>query len=71
MLLIFKFAKVPSQINGVKFVKVNGDDFEDIIDEYEIFGYPTFALFRDSKMLDTHLGKIEESGLKKFIQSKI
>ena len=49
----------------------NGDEFEDIIDEYEIFGYPTFALFKNSKMLDSHLGKIEESGLKKFIQSKI
>ena len=51
-------------------MKVNGDDFEDIIEEYEISGFPTFALFKKGKILDSKSGKMDEAALKKFIQSK-
>ena len=55
----------------MKFLKVNGDDFEDIIEEYDISGYPTFGLFKGGKLIDSKSGKMDEATFKKFIQSKL
>ena len=50
-------------------MKVNGDEFEDIIEEYEVSGYPTFALFKGGKLINSKSGKMDEEALKKFIKS--
>ncbi len=66
-----QFSKVSREITEVKFYKLNGDEFEDIIEEYEISGYPTFSLFKGGKMIDSKSGRLDENSLKKFIQSKL
>ena len=58
-------------LTEVKFVKVNGDELEEIIEEYEISGYPTFALFKNGNLLDTKSGRMDENTLKNFIKSKM
>ena len=55
----------------MKFYKVNGEELEDIIEEYEISGYPTFALFKGGKMIDAKSGRLDENALKNFIKSKL
>jgi thioredoxin 1 len=65
------FAKVSKELTDVKFIKVNGDDYEDIIEEYEISGYPTFALFKGGKLLDSKSGRMDENTLRSFIKSKM
>ena len=69
--LSLQYAKVSREIPNVGFYKVNGEELEDLIEEYEISGYPTFALFKDGKMLDNKSGRMDENGLKKFIQSHL
>ena len=54
----------------MKFVKVEGDENEEIIEEYEISAYPTFALFKKGQKLDTKSGILDEGKLKEFINSK-
>ena len=66
-----QFAKVSKELSDVKFIKVNGDDYEEIIEEYEISGYPTFALFKGGKLLDSKSGRMDENTLKNFIKSKM
>ena len=68
---ILQFVKVSKELPDVKFIKVNGEDFEDLIEEYEISGYPTFALFKDGKLLDSKSGRMDENSLKQFIQSNM
>ena len=58
------------ELTDVTFIKINGDDFEDIIEEFEISGYPTFALFKKGKLIDSKSGKMDEKALKNFIQSQ-
>ena len=69
--ILIQYGKVSREINNVKFYKINGDDFEDIIEDYGISGYPTFALFRRGELIGSKSGKLDESYLKKFIQSKM
>ena len=42
-----------------------------MMEEYEISGFPTFALFKDGKLLASKSGRMDENALKQFIQSKI
>ena len=71
IIFLLKFAKVSKELPDVKFVKVNGDDFEELVEKYEIAGFPTFALFKNGEMLDSKSGKMDEATLKKYIESKM
>ncbi len=63
------FAKVPNEITDAIFIKVNGDDFEEIIEQYDISGYPSFGVFKRWELIDFKSGKMDEKALKKFIKS--
>ena len=67
---MFQFVKVSKELTDVKFVKVNGDDFEELVEKYEIAGFPTFALFKGGELVDSKSGKMDEAALKKFIEAK-
>ena len=70
IIFLLKFAKVSKELTDVKFVKVNGDDFEELVEKYEVAGFPTFAVFKDGELVDSKSGKMDEAALKKFIESK-
>jgi len=53
----------------VKFLKINEDDGGDLVEKYDIAGFPTFALFKNGKLIDTKSGKMDEKVLKDFIKS--
>ena len=53
----------------MKFVKVSEDNGGDLIDKYDVAGFPTFALFKNGKLIDTNSGKMDEKTLKEFIKS--
>ena len=53
----------------MKFLKINEDDGGDLVEKYDIAGFPTFALFKNGKLVDTKSGKMEENVLKDFIKS--
>ena len=67
--ILLQFAKISNEFSNIKFIKVNGDDFEEIIEQYDISGYPSFGLFKKGELIDSKSGKMEEKVLKKFIQS--
>ena len=62
------FAKVPNEITDAIFIKVNGYDFEEIIEQYDISGYPSFGVFKRWELIDFKSGKMDEKALKKFFK---
>ncbi len=53
----------------MKFVKINEDNGNELIEKYDVAGFPTFALFKNGKLIDTKSGKMDEKVLKDFIKS--
>ncbi len=53
----------------MKFIRINEENGGDLIEKYDIAGFPTFALFKNGKMVDSKSGKMEESELKELIES--
>ena len=68
---MFQFVKVSKELTDVKFVKVNGDDFEDLIEKYEVSGQTTCAVLKDGELVESKSGKMDEETLKKFIKEKM
>ena len=58
-------------MNNVKFLKVNGEENEDIMVKCDISAFPTFVLFKKGKLLDSKACKLDENELKKFINSQV
>ena len=43
----------------MKFIRINEENGGDLIEKYDIGGFPTFALFKNGKMVDSKSGKME------------
>jgi thioredoxin 1 len=56
---------------NIKFVKLDTDDHEDTVDQYNIQGLPTFAVFKNGEIVATHSGAISRDPLKSFIDKYI
>ena len=65
-----QFAKLSKEINHVKFIKVNGDENEEIIEKWNISAFPTFCLFKKGELIGTKIGRFDETEFKKFIKGK-
>ena len=53
----------------MKFLKVNEENGNDLIEKYDVAGFPTFCLFKNGKLTDSKSGKMDEKTLKDFIKS--
>ncbi|CAI6097692.1 unnamed protein product [Clonostachys chloroleuca] len=51
-----QLAKSLSRPNAVTFIKINGDEYHELLKEYGVFGYPTFLVFKNGKFEDTVRG---------------
>lgn len=57
--------------NEIKFVKVDTDDHEDTVDQFNIQGLPMFVLIKDGKVVASHSGAISREPLKAFIDKHV
>ena len=64
-----QFGKLSKEFENVKFIRINEENGGDLVEKYDIAGFPTFALFKNGKLIDTKSGKMDEKVLKEFIQS--
>ena len=64
-----QFIKLSKEITDVKFLKVNEENGNDLIEKYDVAGFPTFCLFKNGKLTDSKSGKMDEKTLKDFIKS--
>jgi thioredoxin 1 len=57
--------------DDVSFVKIDADTSGDILEQYKIFGLPTFAVFKDGKMLAQKSGAMPKETLASFVKSQL
>ena len=62
------FERLAKQYNGgIRFARVNVDENEGLAVRYRVFSIPTFAIFKQGKLLETVIGAVGEGELKKLI----
>ena len=57
------------EIKNVKIIKVDVDESEDLARDFGIMSIPTIMLFKDGKEVDSHIGLMSMSDLKKFVEN--
>ncbi|MEN3015178.1 MAG: thioredoxin [bacterium] len=64
--------EVAKEYHGkIKFAKVNVDENIEIAQKYYISGIPTLMIFKDGKVVNTHVGFLSKKELVKFIEDSI
>lgn len=62
------FSQLSDELNGkVRFVKVDSDENEEIVERFNIPGLPFFALFHNGKMIASQAGAMRKEALQEFI----
>ncbi len=66
------FEALAKQYNGsIRFTRVNVDENEDLAVRYRVFSIPTFAIFKQGKLLETVIGAVGERALKGLINKYV
>lgn len=65
------FESLASEMDTVKFVKVNIDDAEEITDKFSIMSVPTLIVVKDGKVLAQKAGAMTKDQLKGFLSDSI
>lgn len=62
---------VETELEQVKFVKVDVDENEELADKYQISTIPTLLIFKDGKVVDTLVGFMPKDILKTKISNNL
>ena len=57
-------------LGDVKLVKVDVDESEEVAQKFGIMSIPTLVVLKDGKLVDKHIGLLNEAQLKKFVDIK-
>ena len=62
------FEELSTEINNIKFVKVDIDEHEDLCRKYKVMSVPTLIVFDNGKEIKRNIGFIPKDKLKEFIK---
>ena len=62
------FEELSTEINDIKFVKVDIDELEDLCRKYKVMSVPTLIVFDNGKEIKRNIGFIPKDKLKEFIK---
>lgn len=62
------FEELSTEINDIKFVKVDIDEHEDLCRKYKVMSVPTLIVFDNGKEIKRNIGFIPKDKLKEFIK---
>lgn len=62
------FEELSTEINDIKFVKVDIDEHEDLCRKYKVMSVPTLIVFDNGKEMKRNIGFIPKDKLKEFIK---
>ena len=62
------FEELSTEINDIKFIKVDIDEHEDLCRKYKVMSVPTLIVFDKGKEVKRNIGFIPKDKLKEFIK---
>ena len=62
------FEELSTEINDIKFIKVDIDEHEDLCRKYKVMSVPTLIVFDKGKEVKRNIGLIPKDKLKEFIK---
>ena len=62
------FEELSTEINDIKFIKVDIDEHEDLCRKYKVMSVPTLIVFYKGKEVKRNIGFIPKDKLKEFIK---
>lgn len=62
------FEELSTEINDIKFIKVDIDEHEDLCRKYKVMSVPTLIVFDKGKEVKRNIGFISKDKLKEFIK---
>ena len=62
------FEELSTEINDIKFIKVDIDEHEDLCRKYKVMSVPTLIVFDKGKEVNRNIGFIPKDKLKEFIK---
>lgn len=62
------FEELSTEINDIKFIKVDIDEHEDLCRKYKVMSVPTLIVFDKGKEVKRNIGFIPKEKLKEFIK---
>lgn len=62
------FEELSTEINDIKFIKVDIDEHEDLCRKYKVMSVPTLIVFDKGKEAKRNIGFIPKDKLKEFIK---
>ena len=62
------FEELSTEINDIKFIKVDIDEHEDLCRKYKVMRVPTLIVFDKGKEVKRNIGFIPKDKLKEFIK---
>ena len=62
------FEELSTEINDIKFIKVDIDEHEDLCRKYKVMSVPTLIVFDNGKEIKRNIGFIPKDKLKEFIK---
>lgn len=62
------FEELSTEINDIKFIKVDIDEHEDLCRKYKVMSVPTLIVFDKGKEIKRNIGFIPKDKLKEFIK---
>lgn len=60
--------QIAEENDGVRIVKVNVDENQQVAYQFQVQSIPTFILFKDGKMADRMMGAMPKAAFESFIQ---
>jgi thioredoxin 1 len=65
------FKELSEEEPRIKFVKVDSDEHEELMEDYSVYALPTFALFLSGQVVATHAGALTKENLKEFLHRNL
>jgi len=61
--------ELAKELTGVKFVKVNVDENQELASSYQVFSIPTFMIFKDGQAAHQFVGAMGKEGFLQEIKT--
>lgn len=65
------FEELSSEMNTLKFCKINVDENSDLATNYRVTGIPFFVLMKDGKILKTRTGGCSKNDMKSWLEEAV